>query len=249
MKNTRFWLVIPRLFSIIALTQILLFTAGPAQSANPGTGIRAALIQDILDQWRDTNEVTSAPRWEQGLQAWLEKLSNEELEAALAAESYAALTAMLRSRDQGVGANPAPPLLAIGQLYYPLDPCRIVDTRLGTGIYQGPVVGGTTSSFHTKDAVQIELQGGNTGGCGVPATATALVLNITAAQQAGNGFLTAFPADAPRPLASILNFSSAHAIANSTILPVCTSVCTFDLSIYASTTTQVIVDVMGYFDD
>jgi hypothetical protein len=50
------------------------------------------------------------------------------------------------------------------------------------------------------------------------------------------------------PLASILNFTDA-AIANSTILPVCTGTCGADFSIYASNSTQVVVDVMGYFAD
>lgn len=102
--------------------------------------------------------------------------------------------------------------------------------------------------FHAKDALEIQNQGGKVGGCNVPLTAAALVINITSVNQSAGGHLIAYPFGAPRPLASILNFTNT-AVANSTILPICTGTCGADFSIYAYSSTQVVIDVMGYFAD
>jgi len=143
----------------------------------------------------------------------------------------------------------ANPSLATGQqLYFPLFPCRIVDTRLAVGEYTGPVGSLESADYHAKTAAEISNQGGHSNGCGVPAGALALVVNITATQQSGPGHLRAYPYGDPLPNASILNYSGVT-IGNSTILPICTGTCPYDFSIYARTSTHVVIDVMGYFDD
>ena len=241
-----------RLLPLLVLTQLAMITPGVA--AAPETGLdsayRADTIQNIADSWQGTNEVTSSARWESGIRIWLQKLTNEELQSAMNAGSYDELTVILQ---QGQSTSPTltgvdAPLAIAGKHYYPLNPCRILDTRIATGIYAGPIDGRSEKDFHAKDAAEIANQGGESGGCGVPTAATALVLNITSTQQAGKGYLTAYPSGAIRPNASIINFSG-NTIANSTILPVCTPTCQSDFTIYAYTTTHVVVDVMGYFDD
>lgn len=210
---------------------------------------RASDIQTIIDTWKYTDETTEAPRWQQGITTLLHRLGAEDLEAALNARSYDELTGILQN------GNPVPataldfdtPLVA-GKLYYPLDPCRLVDTRIAIGGYAGPVESGFTANYHAKNVDEIIKQGGLSGGCSVPAAAAALVLNITSTQQAGKGHLRAFPYGASLPTASILNFSGAN-IANATILPLCIGLCSYDFSLFAWTSSHVIVDVMGYFAD
>ena len=81
-----------------------------------------------------------------------------------------------------------------------------------------------------------------TGRGGVPVDAGAVVLNVTAVNPAGKGFLTVYPCDQPRPNSSNVNFVGGVNIANLVVAKVSPSgtVC-----IYTSQTTHVIADVAG----
>jgi hypothetical protein len=117
--------------------------------------------------------------------------------------------------------------------YVPLVPSRAVDTRSGTGANLGPVPSGGT--------IDVQV----TGKGGVPATGVrAVVLNVTATQPTGIGYLTLFPTGAPRPLASDLNFAAGETRPNLVVVQVGTG---GKVSLYTSTQTHVIVDVFGWF--
>src|SRR5260370_38166600 len=76
--------------------------------------------------------------------------------------------------------------------YYPVTPCRMVDTRGAIGPLGGPsLVGGATRTFPLLAAP-----------CNVPATAQAYALNYTSVPQGGLGFLTTWPAGQAQPLVS-----------------------------------------------
>lgn len=243
-----------RIVVLVALAPSVLAVSGHAFARNGDPAAeaeyRAGIIQTIVDTWQYTEDATNSSRWQLGITTLLQRLSTDNLEYALNAGSYADLTGILKSSVPESATAPGfdKPLLATAQLYYPLDPCRLVDTRSATGEYTGPVGTAVTANYHAKDSAEIGNQGGLSGGCSVPATATALVINITSTQQAGNGHLRAYPYGGSLPNASIVNFSGAT-IANATILPICEGTCSYDFSIYASQSSHVIVDVMGYFAD
>ncbi|MDW7773244.1 MAG: hypothetical protein SCH71_10180 [Desulfobulbaceae bacterium] len=240
--------------STVILVVFLLLSpviSGKAQDAD--SAYRADLIEMIVAKWQDTSEETGSARWWQGIRVWLERLDTDELTAALDTSDYEDLRSMLVSADPpAVQAEGLDTTLALGTFYYPLDPCRIVDTRTASGIFSGPVSSGTVADYYARDSLEqadlIAEQGGRAGGCGVPADAEAVVVNITATEQAGVGHLRAYPWGIAIPGASILNFAGSN-IANSTILPLCTTTCSYDFSIYASRSTHVVIDVMGYFAD
>jgi hypothetical protein len=78
----------------------------------------------------------------------------------------------------------------------------------------------------------------------------AVLVNLTVANtQSGPAFLTAWPFNQAKPLAASLNWVAAGTqVANAIILPLCTGGgCTSDWSLFASSGTELIVDVMGYF--
>lgn len=79
--------------------------------------------------------------------------------------------------------------------FAPLPPARILDTRTGTGAPKAPVGAGGTIT------VQV------TGVGGVPAGATAVILNVTAVIPSAGGYVTVYPADLARPNASNLNLT------------------------------------------
>ena len=136
----------------------------------------------------------------------------------------------------------AMPVMPQGLRYTSVTPCRIVDTRISQG-GAGPIIGGTQRNFSAA------------GICGVPSgPAKAVMINITAVNATGTGHLRAFAYPASKPFAATLSFGAVpqlgQGIANAAIIPICdtaASSCFYDLSIWVSKTTDVVVDVMGYF--
>jgi hypothetical protein len=79
---------------------------------------------------------------------------------------------------------------------------------------------------------------------GIPIDATAAVLNITMTNSGGAGFLTAWPADGPKPNASTGNVDAPNQTrAVLSVVPMSSA----GVSIFTSTATDLLVDVVGYF--
>jgi hypothetical protein len=92
---------------------------------------------------------------------------------------------------------------ATGARYHAVAPARLLDTRAALGAPLGAVATGATMDLQV------------TGRGGVPATGvSAVILNLTAVDPAGGGFLTAWPTGDPRPLASNLNFATGQTAPN-----------------------------------
>ena len=128
-----------------------------------------------------------------------------------------------------IDGTPPPPLQ-----FVPLpSPCRAVDTRPGNG-GGGPIQGGTFQSFPISSA----------GTCGALPSAAAYSMNVSVVPNGPLGYLTVWPAGQPRPLASTLNSLDGRIKANAAIIPAGAS---GEISVYATNTTNVIVDVNGYF--
>ncbi len=84
-----------------------------------------------------------------------------------------------------------------------------------------------------------------TGVGGVPTNATAVVLNVTATESAGDGFVTVWPTGTVRPLASSINLTAASQTRpNLVITPVGTD---GKVSMFSQRGTHLLADVTGYF--
>jgi hypothetical protein len=121
-----------------------------------------------------------------------------------------------------------------GLEFFPLTPCRIADTRNAAGPLGGPSL---TSDTGRAFPVQ-------SSACGIPSTAKAYSLNITAVPHASLGYLTTWPTGQTQPVVSTLNSSTGVVTANAAIVPAGTG---GDVSIFVSDTADVILDVNGYF--
>jgi hypothetical protein len=120
--------------------------------------------------------------------------------------------------------------------FYPLTPCRAVDTRAPNSTNGGPVFStGTTRSFAMR------------GVCGVPSTAKAVSMNVTAVQSSTGGWLTIWPSGLARPTVAMISFQAGEpAIANGVIVGLSSE--PQDLSVYNNFgLLHVIIDVTGYF--
>ena len=136
-------------------------------------------------------------------------------------------------------------------LYKPLaTPARICDTRAGnpSALTGGAAQcdGGSSNPGRTL-APNTPLEVTVDGVGGVPASGvSAVVLNVTAVEPTGRGYVTVYPAGGSAPLASNLNVQAGQVRPNRVIVPVSAA---GDIDIVASTTTDVIVDVSGWYTD
>ena len=123
---------------------------------------------------------------------------------------------------------------ASGLQFFPLTPCRVADTRNATGALGGP-------SLAENDSRAFPV---HSSACGIPSTAKAYSLNITAVPHGSLGFLTAWPSGQAQPVVSTLNSSTGAITANAAIVPAGNS---GEISIFVSDASDVILDVDGYF--
>jgi YVTN family beta-propeller protein len=119
--------------------------------------------------------------------------------------------------------------------FVPVTPCRLVDTRHSPGPFGGPAVdGGTSRSFALPES-----------DCGIPATALAYSLNVTAVPHGSLGYLTIWPTGESQPLVSTLNSLDGRVKANAAIVPAGAAGA---ISVFTSDTTNVVLDINGYFE-
>ena len=128
--------------------------------------------------------------------------------------------------------------------FFPLTPCRVVDTRGPVGPQGGPsLAANTIRSFAII----------NINSCGVPSTAKAAAINITAISATDNGDLRLFPYQSAVPLASVINFGTVDfALANGAIVPLA-NIGGLDISVQTDMPpaspghVHLVIDVTGYF--
>jgi hypothetical protein len=127
--------------------------------------------------------------------------------------------------------------------FVPVDPCRIADTRAAGGI----IVPGSARSFEVRGTTGFVPQGGKSGGCGIPDSATAVEMTVHAVSTAAKGFLRAFPFGGT-PSATTVTYPGGIDLSNTGALPLCVSGCTKDLSIRSFLNgSHVVLDVVGYY--
>ena len=130
--------------------------------------------------------------------------------------------------------------LVVPASYVPSSPRRLMDTRVG-----GVTVDGLFAGIGRRGAGET-LRLDVVGRAGVPATAGAVVLNVTVADPGGSGFVTVWPCDSVvPPTASNLNFVAGVTVPNVVVVPVSASgeVCVFT----AESATHLIADLNGWF--
>jgi uncharacterized repeat protein (TIGR03803 family) len=123
--------------------------------------------------------------------------------------------------------------------FYPLQPCRLVDTRNPNGDLGGPFLRGAVE----RDFPLLESP------ClsGLPLQVQAYSLNVTVLPNPSGqrlGYLTVWPAGADQPAVSTLNNPTATYVANAAIVPAPPD---GRIAVYPSQSTDLLVDINGYF--
>jgi hypothetical protein len=125
--------------------------------------------------------------------------------------------------------------------FVPINPRRTLDTR---PTEPGPVPTGWVAHRPAAgESVRIQVP----PGIGVPATGlSALVVNVTATDSVGAGFLQALPTGGAQGQTSTVNYVGGSTAATHAIVPLGAD---GTISVYTSNSSHVIVDVMGYITD
>ena len=164
-----------------------------------------------------------------------------------------------------LGLLPAQQAVAVGagpDFVYSVTPCRILDTRLGSGIFAGKLLPGETLSLNTYGG-NIILQGGSQSNCpDIPSDATGIFMNIIAVEASGsfNNDLGLKPFGSALGGATAINYTpGVFALNNGLFAGTCwgqflygapptTGSCTQDISITngAGASAHVVIDVTGF---
>ena len=118
-----------------------------------------------------------------------------------------------------------------------MNPARLLDTRPGGSTSDGSQQGEGMRARQTVTTLHV------TGRAGVPADASAVVLNVTVTEAQGPGYVTVYPCGSV-PNASNLNFASGATIANMVIARIGPG---GDVCIFNNEAAHLVVDVNGYF--
>lgn len=113
--------------------------------------------------------------------------------------------------------------------YRPIQPTRAIDTRE------------TGKTQQAKTSLTLPVL----GKYGIPTTGVAAITyNLTAVKPQNPGFLTAYPTGEKRPTTSNVNYTAGQNVANGATTKVGTN---GSISIYTMATTDIIVDITGWF--
>ncbi len=144
-------------------------------------------------------------------------------------------SATLNVNGTGISSPLVVALSGNGALQFvPVTPCRVADTRNGNGAFGGPFISGQSErDFAIPNSA-----------CGIPATAQAYSLNVTAVPHGPLGYLTVWQSGQSQPFVSTLNSADGRVKANAAIVPAGSNGA---ISVFASNDTDVVLDIDGYF--
>lgn len=123
-------------------------------------------------------------------------------------------------------------------VFTPITPCRAFDTRATT-----PLSGNQSRSFRISESANLSAQGGSSSGCGIPPSASAVALSLTAVDETATGYLTVYASGAARPATVSLNYTANTTLTNTVIAAVGGD----ETSVFTSRRTNVAGDVVGYY--
>jgi hypothetical protein len=109
---------------------------------------------------------------------------------------------------------------------YTLSPCRVLDTRNSSGAFSG--------------TLGVNVEG---SGCMVDSAAQGYVFNATVVPPKALNYLTLWPNGQSQPTVSTLNAADAAITSNMALVPTTNGL----IDAYASNSTQLVLDVSGYF--
>ncbi len=113
-----------------------------------------------------------------------------------------------------------------GLSLYTVTPCRVIDTRNASGLF--------------SESMNVTV---SPSSCATAPSAEAFVLNATVVPDGGLAYLTLWPKGQSRPVVSTLNADDSAITSNMAVVPATGGA----ISVYATSATQLILDLAAYF--
>jgi hypothetical protein len=127
-----------------------------------------------------------------------------------------------------------------------ITPCRIADSRHGTGTNGKKLKKNNTRTFTIAGTGSLASQGGAAGGCGVPATARAVVLNAVAMSPSKKGSLKIWQTGLAEPSGTFLYYGSFTMSGSGDVTLPSGAQAGITVKNFTSTT-NLVLDVTGYY--
>ena len=121
--------------------------------------------------------------------------------------------------------------------FYPVTPCRLLDTRGPAGALGGPALAANADRIFPI-----------TGHCGIPLTAKAVALTVTVTQPTVAGDLRLYPGGGTLPGSSTINYGPGQTRASNSVIVLGPSSDFVVRCVQASGSTHFLADVSGYFE-
>lgn len=131
-------------------------------------------------------------------------------------------------------ATPSP----LNMIFTPIAPCRVFFTPTAIGSNK-------SRDLQITGSGNLSAQGGPTTGCGVPAYAKAVAINVTAASPANTGTLRLYQTGTARSNFTTLSYGAGANTTSSSIVGLSAG---GQLTAYSTALTRVAGDVTGYFE-
>lgn len=245
-----------RLFACLAVAVPLIVSAG-----GPGEGVREVkqrgqrgdLVYRIVMKWAPhVREAFGGDvlRWTREMGPVFAGASIDALSKAATARTFESMNdALLATSTNSVQTAIQPMALGAADrdlVLVPVEPCRIIDTRVAGGA----IAGDSTRNFDVTAVSNYAFQGGsadNCNGVGAAGSFAAAVINFTVVSPNGGGYITAFPYATTRPLASTVNYSAGDVRANLAVVKLDQGASANELSVYTAAQTHLVADIVGYF--
>jgi hypothetical protein len=142
------------------------------------------------------------------------------------------------ARRLGVAPNAGAcaPRTVVPTSFYGLTPCRVIDTRVGSGPLGGPPLAPMAPrNFNVA------------GVCGIPSGAVSISANVTVTNNTGSGELVLFPSDVPQRGTSTISFRAFRTRANNSLVYLAATTPTFSVYNNCIAPVDFVLDVNGYF--
>jgi hypothetical protein len=142
------------------------------------------------------------------------------------------------------GVVPATPSCAprpvVPTSFYPLTPCRVLDTRLAAGPLGGPALQPAGSGTNPRRFAVA-------GVCGIPTNAVSISANLAVTNVYAQGDLVVYPGDVSLPGTSAVSFVPGKTRANNAVVYLSATGAIFTVFNNSTAPVDFILDVNGYF--
>ena len=138
------------------------------------------------------------------------------------------------------GTPTCAPRAVVASKFFPLPPCRVVDTRLATGPLGAPALQALGSPANPRRFAVPNV-------CGIPANAVSISANLTVTNVAAFGELVVYPIGVSLPATSSLSFRPGKTRANNALVYLSATGGIFAVFNNCTAPVDFVLDVNGYF--